>query len=211
MSPLRAPIVTRRFWDSLEDETSECQPRQKCQMIMVYKHMVIINQSSIHFPSNISVFDVTYLWSVWSVWSVLCAFVLCVHVWVCLRNWSCHQVKPLSWKISYNYIITRFCLTSPDHKLIMIERNRSGAEWSASYQPSHWLVSHPALEAVLLSSINLGVRLLIGKGRQQWHATLEALHGHDHVETLLDWNCKEWQDPMVDSWYQPELGTSYRI
>lgn len=62
MSPLRAPVVTRRLWDSLEDETSGCQP-----------HQMVIN----HPFSNqhLLVFDVTYV--VCAV-CVVCLCLLCM-------------------------------------------------------------------------------------------------------------------------------------
>lgn len=52
--------------------------------------------------------------------------------------------------------------------------------------PSCRLVPDPALEAIRLSSIDLCVGLFIIEGRQQRHATFEALHGHHDVETFLD-------------------------
>lgn len=52
--------------------------------------------------------------------------------------------------------------------------------------PSCSLVPDPALEAIRLSSIDLCVGLFIIEGRQQRHATFEALHGHHDVETFLD-------------------------
>lgn len=61
-----------------------------------------------------------------------------------------------------------------------------GPTGSPTSRPSCRLVADPALQAIRLSGIDLCVGLFIIEGRQQRHATFEALHGHHDVETFLD-------------------------
>mmetsp|Transcript_31638 Transcript_31638/g.50930 ORF Transcript_31638/g.50930 Transcript_31638/m.50930 type:complete len:202 (-) Transcript_31638:735-1340(-) len=106
--------------------------------------------------------------------------------WICLMETSLHQFPVLSFKhalVGHQHLTVQAIIGF--HLIAQAGQEDLQVLGKMKLSGASRLVPDPALEAICLSSIDLCVGLFIIEGRQQRHATFEALHGHHDVEAFV--------------------------